>query len=376
MRLLDRYTLRELLTPLGFCLCGFLVFWVSFDLLTELRDLQAHKLQAIDVLQYYAVRAPEFVVTVLPMALLLAVLYALGRHAKHNELTAMRCAGLGMWRICTPHLAVGVLASLVSFAMNELWVPDTEQRAELVLKKRLADAPGGMRDTLVRNFGFTNARQRRTWQFAIYNPLTTEMTEPKVDWERPDGSYIELIAKRAVWTNGMWTFYEVWQNVYLVGGDRSAVPQHRNFFDALPVPAFSETPRQINSQVKIATRLSRRAGKRADVPLAELWSYLQLRPELTPQDHAWLYTKLHGRLAAPWACLVAVLIAIPFGAGLGARNVYVGAASSVGLCFGYFVLMQLGLALGSGGHLPPAWGAWLPNIVFGLLGFVLIVRAR
>ena len=40
MRLLDRYLLRELLVPLGYCLGGFLLFWTVFDLFTSLGDLQ------------------------------------------------------------------------------------------------------------------------------------------------------------------------------------------------------------------------------------------------------------------------------------------------------------------------------------------------
>ena len=36
MRLLDRYLLRELLVPLGYCLGGFLVFWITFDVFSEL----------------------------------------------------------------------------------------------------------------------------------------------------------------------------------------------------------------------------------------------------------------------------------------------------------------------------------------------------
>ena len=31
MRLLDRYLLRELLVPFGYCLSGFIIFWISFD---------------------------------------------------------------------------------------------------------------------------------------------------------------------------------------------------------------------------------------------------------------------------------------------------------------------------------------------------------
>ena len=32
MRLLDRYLLRELLVPFGYCLGGFLIFWTAFDI--------------------------------------------------------------------------------------------------------------------------------------------------------------------------------------------------------------------------------------------------------------------------------------------------------------------------------------------------------
>ena len=49
MRLLDRYLLRELLTPLAYCLGGFLVFWISFNLFTRLDDLQEAKLHLLDV---------------------------------------------------------------------------------------------------------------------------------------------------------------------------------------------------------------------------------------------------------------------------------------------------------------------------------------
>lgn len=376
MRLLDRYMLRELLVPLGLCLGGFYVFWVSFDLLTELSKLQAHKLRGPDVLEYYVVRSPEFIVTVLPMALLLAVLYALGRHTRYNELVAVRVAGLSVWRVCTPHIAVGLVASLVFFALNELWVPDTEQKAERVLNRRVDQASASPSAALVSNYGFANPSQKRTWQFRSFNPHTAEMTEPKIDWERSDGTHLELIAKHAIWVNGVWIFYDAWQNIYRTGIATNPAAIDRSHFDRLPVPAFTETPQQIRTEIKISTRLSKRTGKRADIPLAELCDYIQRHPELAGPDRAWFYTKLHGRIAAPWACLVAVLIAIPFGAGLGFRSVYVSMASSIGLGFAYFVLMQIGLAVGTGGYVPPWVGAWLPNCVFGLGALGLLTRVR
>src|SRR5215470_2432580 len=106
MRLLDRYLLRELFVPLAYCLSGFLIFWVSFDLFSELSHFQEEKLKFSEIARYYAFKIPEFVVFILPITLLLALLYALTNHARHNELTAMRAAGVGLLRLGLPYLAV------------------------------------------------------------------------------------------------------------------------------------------------------------------------------------------------------------------------------------------------------------------------------
>ena len=86
MRLLDRYLLRELLSPLGYCLGGFLIFWISFDLFTELSDLQENKLRVGDIIEYYLVKSPEFLVEVLPIALLLALRRQI--HSYHADILA------------------------------------------------------------------------------------------------------------------------------------------------------------------------------------------------------------------------------------------------------------------------------------------------
>src|SRR4051812_35218227 len=108
MRLLDRYLLRELLIPLTYCLAGFLVFWISFDLLAELSGFQEDGLTAAEISRYYLLKAPELLVVVIPIALLLALLYALSNHARHHELTAIRAAGVSLARLSVPYLAVGL----------------------------------------------------------------------------------------------------------------------------------------------------------------------------------------------------------------------------------------------------------------------------
>jgi lipopolysaccharide export LptBFGC system permease protein LptF len=53
-------------------------------------------------------------------------------------------------------------------------------------------------------------------------------------------------------------------------------------------------------------------------------------------------------------------------------------AGSIFICFGFFVIQQLSLALGSApnGHLPAWLAAWLPNLIFGGMGLWLTARVR
>ncbi len=44
--------------------------------------------------------------------------------------------------------------------------------------------------------------------------------------------------------------------------------------------------------------------------------------------------------------------------------------------FAFFVLQKVSLALGSGGYLPAWLAAWLPNLIFGVLGLALLLRVR
>jgi lipopolysaccharide export LptBFGC system permease protein LptF len=73
-----------------------------------------------------------------------------------------------------------------------------------------------------------------------------------------------------------------------------------------------------------------------------------------------------------------VFIAIPFGVASGRRNLFVGVAGSIFICFTYFVVQKVSLAAGSApnSHFPAWLAAWLPNLIFGATGLFLMARVR
>ena len=377
MRLLDRYFLRELLIPLGYCLAGFLVFWIAFDVFANLNDFQKNGLHARDIGEYYLVQTPEILVLILPVALLLALLYSLTNHARHNEITAARVAGVSLWRLIVPYLAVGLLVSLGSFALNELCVPKNTDAAKRILARHLGPEAAALKAGQASALPVRNERDRRDWVIGLYNPASGEMINPVVDWRLPDGSYLHIRARRAAPVKGVWTFYDVEEFKSEAHTNLPAAPVLQT--NVLAMPGFSETPDQIKSEIKIGNSLalpSSAKTKKTDMSVAEILNYLRLHPNPPAWSRSWLYTKLHGRLAAPWTCMVVVFIAIPFGAVSGRRNVFMGVAGSLAICFAYFVLQQLALALGTGGYLQPWLAGWLPNLSFGIIGLALTARIR
>ncbi len=359
MRLLDRYLFRELLAPMVYCLGGFLIFWITFQLFGKLDDLQSAKLHLLDTLELCAAWTPECLATVLPVALLLALLYTLTHQARHNEITAMRAAGMSLWRICAPYFVVGFIASLALFALNELAVPRSSDWADRIMQRYTPKQEAhGNRQQLGFQYG------NRTWKFDEFRYKSAELSGAvMVTWTASDGSSRILRADRAARTSGVWVFYNATLNTM-----QSPLLQT----NVLAMPQFEETPQQFRIELRIA-EYQTLATRKTVVPLKDILEYMWLVPGA---KSAWLRTQMQQHLASPWTCLVVVLIAIPFGAASGRRNLFFGVAGSIFICFVFFVLQSVSVALGYGGNFPPWLAAWLPNMAFGATGVALIARVR
>lgn len=374
MRLHDRYLFRELLTPLSYCLGGFLAVWLSFFFFTKLDDMREAKLRAGDVVEFCIASLPEFFLLVLPVLLLLALLYALTHHARHNEITALRAAGVGLWRLCAPYFVVGLLASAVYFALNELAVPRCQTwTAEILTRHTPNGAAQKKIQTRFTKTGYRNAAERRLWQMGEFDAARGTVANANVTWTLRDGSQRQIVAERAEFGAEGWKFHSVQQFI-------QSSPQGRMLqlatTNVLVLPEFRETPAEMALAIRFSDASGVLASRSADVPLKDLWAYRRLNPQLAGTDGARLLTKFHGRIAAPWTCLIVVLMAIPFGAQSGRRNLFFGVAGSIFICFSYFVLQQVGLALGMSGQVPAWLAAWLPNVVFGVAGIILTSRVR
>lgn len=372
MRILDRYLLREFLAPLGYCLAGFLVCWAAFDFFSEMGKLQ--QLRAVEIVKLYALKTPGFVVFLLPVVLLVSLLYALTNHSRHFELTAMRAAGVSLWRMCVPYFFMALVIGAALFLLSEKLVPRCEAAARRITDAHDEEVKPAERHR-VTNFAFTT-REGRMWLIGTYCLDTTMMTNVSVNWPQRDGSWLRLESTWGCRSNNVWTFHDA--TVFHEATESNTIPDRLIWkTNMLAMPAFTETPEDLRNELRMTPLLSRnRPGGHGGISIREILDYLDHHPRLEPGGRALLETEVQERLAAPWTCLVVVLIAIPFGAASGRRNVFIGVASAIGIVFTFYVLQKLSLALGMNGSMPPWLAAWLPNLAFGVGGAWMTARLR
>jgi lipopolysaccharide export system permease protein len=358
MRRLDRYVVRHFLLAYFYCIAGFISIWFIFDVSDNISTFLDQRISRLLILQYYLTQVPQILVILLPVALLLALLFCLGRMSRSNEIVSMLTSGVSLPRILAPLLAIGLLTTAASTALNYSMAPHGEYA-----HKRLLEDPQSRRQ----QFGLTaqifrNRTDNRTWFIQQFVPGENLFnTVHVVQQDANDNIVINYIATTVFYhpETHAWEF----RQLKIVHYDKEGnVTKTIPYTESLVITDWSETPFRLSSANLRAEHLS--------VP--ELRDYLQFNSDFPPTLLAPFATHLEYRVALPWTCTVVALIAASLGVGYSRRGILSSVAAAILLVFAMNFVMHLFLALGEGARIPTWAAAWTPNIIFGIIGLVLL----
>ena len=148
---------------------------------------------------------------------------------------------------------------------------------------------------------------------------------------------------------------------YLLGPGRETT----FVFDTLRTTALRESPADLLAEPKAPDEMR----------YAELGRYVDALSR-SGSDTKKLRVERALKLSVPFACIIIAL----FGAPLAISTPRSGTAWGVAVClattFVDLLMFQLSKAVGAGGALPPAFAAWVPNVIFGAAGVWLWRKAR
>jgi lipopolysaccharide export system permease protein len=208
---------------------------------------------------------------------------------------------------------------------------------------------------------------------ADFNVEEERLSHVTVTYYETDTPAVLLFAERAIWDQqlGRWKFFGATARavkdrgpaLWLVPSDERAELNIEAY-----VMQVKETPFQIAAARKEPEELT-------SSEMQQYIHYLQKMGTKADIVNEWAMGLAH-RFSIPFSCLVFALIGAPLGLRSHRTSSSIGLGISLLIIFGYYVVFHYLGMFGEGGNLPPVVAAWLPNILGGLLGIVLLLRAN
>ncbi|MBV8689863.1 MAG: LptF/LptG family permease [Candidatus Eremiobacteraeota bacterium] len=358
--LMDSYLLREFVGPFCFAFFAFLLFWgVNIFYLAADFLINAHA-PVFLVLRFVLFRIPQSIPLAFPFAALFATLLAVGRLAADNEINALRTAGISLWRICLSPLLFGIAAFAVAYGMNELVAPpsvDISTRSFYQIIYHTAALP------VEPQFFRKDPDTGNVFYVAQVEPDNKTMVGVQVFKPGRSGYYNEILSAKTAHVEGATLILnDVVDTRFNANGEFAA--QARTSTVSIGLPLAETAAAFMSSTNNDAFTMNSKA--------------------LSQQVHALesqgvggtalgsMQINLANKSALPFACFVAVLLALPIAIKFGKKGRMLGIALSI-VAFGlYDLLLTAAAAFGRNGVMNPYLASWTPNIIFGLAGLAML----
>src|SRR4030042_1179626 len=102
MRIISKYVLKEILTPLGVTLLVFTLIFLIGNLM-QLIDMIVQKGVGLwDIARLLGYTLPFLFVYIIPMAFFISILLGFLRLSSDNEVTALKASGIGFFQFLPP----------------------------------------------------------------------------------------------------------------------------------------------------------------------------------------------------------------------------------------------------------------------------------
>lgn len=370
MNTFDRHLLSEWLQILAVVLAallGLLLVQICYEDLRSMLEAGAH---FSEVFKYVMLTVPSFFAIVLPLALLLSLLFTLGKLHRANELTAMRAAGVGFGRMMLPIWIIGAAACGAVWWLNSTIVPWSVEQSEyfkneIEFRKEArvmtADKVGASYDV-----AFDEPRAGRMWFFDRFSRETGRGYGVSVTETRG-----AAFASRQIWASEAWPEPGDAGWVFHNGRVLTFDPDTGEELATRPFNVHVES--SFHEDPRLMLLLQQRPDDLSIFDVHRVMNYFAIQNPAQAVPYTIRYYSIIAETLGP---LIVLLIAIPF-AVTGVRvNPAVGVAKSMGLFFVYYLLEAACGAAANKGWIDPQLAAWAPNAAMGGVGIWLFTRIR
>jgi lipopolysaccharide export system permease protein len=355
MKKLDWYIFKKYLGTFLFSISLLIIIVIVFDVSENIDNFMKNNATFKEVVfNYYVPFIPYFINLFIYLFVFISVIFFTSKMAGHTEVIAILSSGISFKRFLQPYIIAAVLLSLVSFYLGNFLIPKTDAiRREFKDKyiERLTKSSGSNIHVQIEKgtyvyVGNFDIKKKIAYKFTI---------------EEFDGNELKykVMADKATYDtiNGIWKLSN-----YV---ERYIRPEETMYKGKEKDMTLMLQPRDLYNIKEEFEEMN----------LFEIYDHIQ-DLELKGADNTLPYKiEMHKRIASP----VAIIILTVIGAALSSRKTRGGIGLHLGIgiaiTFSYILFMEFSRVFALSGVFSPFIAAWLPNIIFSVIGIYFLVKA-
>lgn len=356
IKIIDWYIIKKYLGTFIFTLVIFTIIIVIFDVSEKLDDFLRHKAPLSEIIfSYYAGFVPFYLNFLSPLINFIAVIFFTAKMADQTEIVPILCGGVSFKRFLWPYFIASTVIFIVTLIFNLFIIPETNELKidfENVYVNPKSDNSKMYthmqidKDSYVYIESFDN-NQKTGYKFSLEKfsgqDLKEKLVADKISWDSVKMKWIienysirKIDGLKESMTSGLRKDttldmrpkdFEIYDNIY----------QAMNM-------------RELNERIE--KEGTRGTGVMTDLKLEK-----------------------YKRFIYPLSAYVLTLM----GVSLSSRKVRGGIGLPLGigifLSFAYIIFIQFSTMFALKGGLPPLLAVLIPNIIFGILGIYLLIKA-
>lgn len=360
MKIIYRHIFYELIKFTFLALLSVVTIYLLIDLFEELSYFTSRKVSLLVLFRYYFYSLPSAIALLFPVSLILAVFVVYGQMTRDNEISALKSAGVKIYRLFLPGIIIGGGTGIFYFLGSEfITIPFNRRLSDLrryVIEKRSAPVEerrvdvyrvDGNRVFWAREWGKTAERS------TLKNFFLLELNKDRRVMWRIDG-------ETATYYNGRWFGSKLAQREFLSDG--------REIFRSV-----EERDLGVLNFSPDEWLLPMRPVEETSTPL--LRRYIS-KMKNAGENVAHEEVEYHYRFSYALIGLIVVLLGLPLSVKLRRGGVMLGLGLGLLFSFLYWGAIQTCRAFGGAHIISPALSAWLPNMIFGFGATILLFKVE
>jgi lipopolysaccharide export system permease protein len=354
MKVIDKYILREFLR-------NFLVSLVFFTILLlvvrfsekEVSRFINWRMSVMESLLSLIYQTPGFIIQVAPPSVLFATFFSLGRMAQNNEISAMKAAGISLYRVFYPVFIAAFLITLLMIVFNDQ-VVTWANRKESEVKK-----PSSIASQLGKNAVFAGSGGRVFYAnlIELRNREMQNVTIYEFDEDNDVRSW--TFARSVSWAGTTWRLRDGVVRVF----------KDEGWYET----PYEEKEITVNEDPEVMVKGTKDVKEMSFLELSKVVKYKRAAGQIVRRDLVSLYSKI----SFPFACFIMALLGAPLFIVFGRSGTAVGFLLTMSISFLYWgIAIAVFEALGSNGKLPPMLSCWTANSLFGFVGLTFVYKVK